>query len=263
LPAPIVWSFANLSPPRRKRVPPAPYSIFNFENRSDCSRQNFASREKSNACGYKPPARSSLNHIGLIGRLLTPLPIRAMIRAPRRAASTRRAGTCHNAPAGARHDRRNQQQKTAGRWWPCRGVILARMAKMQAERDRVRRRGTQLLPKCRWKQRPHTVGYCCPFTTTPPQHDPGTCRRRARRLAARPSTLRRPQGSSFPILTPTISGARHFGQMIGSVLRSKNFASQLLQRRLVPSSGFVTSSIPSLDGKLGIDPSAEGDTLQN
>jgi hypothetical protein len=51
--------------------------------------------------------------------------------------------------------------------------------------------------------------------------------------------------------------ARHFGQMIGSVLRSKNFASQLLQRRLVPSSGFLTVECPFVGRtmeKLGIDP---------
>ena len=35
----------------------------------------------------------------------------------------------------------------------------------------------------------------------------------------------------------------HFGQTIGSWLRSKNFVSQLVQRRFVPSSDFVTSDI--------------------
>jgi hypothetical protein len=34
--------------------------------------------------------------------------------------------------------------------------------------------------------------------------------------------------------------AKHFGQTIGSLLRSKNFVLQLLQRRFVPSSSFVT-----------------------
>jgi hypothetical protein len=37
--------------------------------------------------------------------------------------------------------------------------------------------------------------------------------------------------------------AMHFGQTIGSLLRSKNFVSQLVQRRFVPSSDFVTSDI--------------------
>jgi hypothetical protein len=36
--------------------------------------------------------------------------------------------------------------------------------------------------------------------------------------------------------------ALHFGHMIGSLLRSKNLAPQLLQRRFAPSSGFVTSN---------------------
>jgi hypothetical protein len=35
----------------------------------------------------------------------------------------------------------------------------------------------------------------------------------------------------------------HFGQTMGSLLRSKNFVSQLVQRRFVPSSDFVTSDI--------------------
>jgi hypothetical protein len=35
----------------------------------------------------------------------------------------------------------------------------------------------------------------------------------------------------------------HFGQTIGFLLRSKNFVSQAVQRRFVPSSVFVTSDI--------------------
>ena len=41
----------------------------------------------------------------------------------------------------------------------------------------------------------------------------------------------------------------HFGQTTGSLLRSKNFVSQLVQRRFVPSSDLVTSYILMRDGR--------------